>query len=191
MKFLSGHPIAKLLTRAHVIPVLAYGVAFSGLIIIAWLALAGLASGYRDYLAAADLLDRIESHKRPNESTGAGSGPSGSPFLEGPTLTVAGAALQQRVAAAVKDAGGSVLSSQIELQAPDAKPGFISLSASCEVEQAMLQKLLYDLESGMPILFVDQLQVQAPSVSEGAGSDQQGGRLKVQIDVSGQWQTTK
>jgi general secretion pathway protein M len=191
MKIRGSHPIAKLLTREHVIPVLGYVAAIVGLVIVAWLALAGLVGNYSDYVATADLLERIESHKRPNESTGAASGLSGSPFLEGPTLTVAGAALQERVAAAVKDAGGSVLSSQIELQAPDAKPGHISLSASCEVEQAMLQQLLYNLESGMPFLFIDQFQVQAPSVSEGASADQQGARLKVQIDISGQWQAAK
>lgn len=191
MKILSGHPIAKLLTRALLLPILAYVAAISGLIVITWLALAGLANDYRDYAATADLLERIESRKRPNEATGAASGPSGSPFLEGPTLTIAGAALQQRVASAVKEAGGSVLSSQIELQAPDAKPGYISLSASCEMDQAMLQQLLYDLESGMPLLFIDQLQVQAPSVSDGSGAEQPAGRLKVQIDVSGQWQASK
>jgi general secretion pathway protein M len=191
MKILSGHPISKLLTRAHVLPVLAYVAAFAGLLIVAWLALAGLVSDYRDYAATADLLERIESHKKPNASAGSASGQTGSPFLEGPTLTVAGAALQQRVAAAVKEAGGSVLSLQIELQTPDAKPGYISLSASCEVDQAMVQQLLYDLESGLPILFVDQFQVQAPSSSEGSGADQQGARLKVQIDVSGQWQGAK
>ncbi|SFK77967.1 type II secretion system protein GspM [Methylocapsa palsarum] len=190
MKILAGHPITKLLTRAQALPVLAYVAAFVGLMIIAWLALAGLVNDYRDYVATADMLERIESHRKLNES-GAASGSSGSPFLEGPTLTVAGAALQQRVAAAVKEVGGSVLSSQIELQAPDAKPGYISLTASCEVDQAMLQQLLYDLESGMPYLFIDQVQVQAPSVTEGSGADQQGARLKVQIDVSGQWQAVK
>jgi general secretion pathway protein M len=173
-----------------VLPVLAYVAAFAGLLIVAWLALAGLVSDYRDYTATADLLERIESHKRPNGAVTA-SGQSGSPFLEGPTLTVAGAALQQRVAAAIKEAGGSVLSLQIELQTPDAKPGSISLSASCEVDQAMVQQLLYDLESGLPFLFVDQFQVQAPSASEGSGADQQGARLKVQIDVSGLWQGAK
>ena len=43
----------------------------------------------------------------------------------------------------------------------------------------------------MPYLFIDQVQVQAPSVTEGSGADQQGARLKVQIDVSGQWQAVK
>ena len=37
----------------------------------------------------------------------------------------------------------------------------MSLVASCELEQPALQQLLYDIEAGMPFLFVDQLVAQA------------------------------
>jgi general secretion pathway protein M len=114
-------------------------------------------------------------------------GPIGSPFLEGQTITVAGAALLQRVTAAVTKVGGNVLSSQVELQGSEAKDGFVSLVASCEVDQPALQQMLYDIEAGMPFLFVDQLVVQA---SQGvAGSE--GLRMRVLIGVSGKWQETK
>ena len=102
-------------------------------------------------------------------------------------MTVAGAALQQRVTAAVTKVGGNVLSSQVELQGPQAKNGFVSLIASCEVDQPSLQQLLYDLEAGMPFLFVDQLVVQAPQ----AGTASEGTRMRVMVAVSGQWQSTK
>jgi general secretion pathway protein M len=112
---------------------------------------------------------------------------SGSPFLEGPTVTVAGAALQERVGAAIKKVGGNVLSSQIELQGPQAATGYVDLSDIFDVEQASLQPLLYDLEAGMPFLFVDSLVVQTPqAIGEAAG-----GRMRVQIGISGQWQATK
>jgi general secretion pathway protein M len=110
----------------------------------------------------------------------------GSPFLEGQTVTVAGAALQQRIGVAVKSAGGNVLSSQIDLQGTDSKKGFVSLTASCEVDQPALQQLLYDVEAGMPFLFVDQLTVQAPQQS---GAD--AARMRVLLGVSGQWQGTR
>jgi general secretion pathway protein M len=55
------------------------------------------------------------------------------------------------------------------------------------MEQPALQKLLYDLEAGMPFLFVDQLVVQAPVTLTTSGD----GRLHVLIAVSGQWQGTK
>ncbi|MDF0518086.1 GspMb/PilO family protein [Bradyrhizobium yuanmingense] len=59
----------------------------------------------------------------------------------------------QRVAAAVGDAGGSVQSSQVDLAGAQAKDGFVGLVVGCELEQSALQRLLYDLEAGMPFLF--------------------------------------
>src|SRR5712672_2786631 len=96
--------------------------------------------------------------------------PSGSPFLEGATVTVAGAALLQRVTAAVTKLGGNVQSSQVDLQGTQSKTGFLTIIASCDIDQPGLQQLLYDVEAGMPFLFVDQLVVQAPA-SFAASSD--------------------
>ncbi len=188
---LRNHPIQKLFTRAHALPLLGYAALVIGLAVTTWLALASLAGDYADYTAAADLLDRLEGRKPTAEASGLASGPAGSPFLEGRTVTVAGAALQQRVVAAVRDAGGNVLSSQVDLQGSQAKQGYISLSANCEVRQSALQQLLYDLESGMPFLFIDQLVVQMPQSSGGTGVETEAARMRVQIDVSGQWQVTK
>jgi general secretion pathway protein M len=111
--------------------------------------------------------------------------PSGSPFLEGATVTIAGAALLQRVAGAVTKLGGNVLSSQLDVQGTPSKAGFVSMIASCEIDQPSLQPLIYDLEAGMPFLFIDQLAVQAPSTSQGEG------KLRVLLAVSGQWKGVK
>ena len=188
---LRTHPIQKLFTRAHALPLLGYAALIIGLAVITWLALASLAGDYADYAAAADLLDRLEGRKPATGPTGLASGMSGSPFLEGRTVEVAGAALQQRVVAAVRDAGGNVQSSQVDLQGSQAKQGYVSLSANCEVGQGALQQLLYDLESGMPFLFIDQLVVQMPQSGGGAGVETEAARMRVQIDVSGLWQVTK
>ena len=109
--------------------------------------------------------------------------PSGSPFLEGTTVTVAGAALLQRVATAVTKAGGNVLSSQLDVQGAHAKAGFVSMVANCELDQSALQALLYDLEAGMPFLFIDQLDIQVATAGEG--------KLRFLLGVSGQWQGAK
>jgi general secretion pathway protein M len=111
--------------------------------------------------------------------------PSGSAFLEGATVTIAGAALLQRVAGAVTKLGGNVLSSQLDLQGTQSKAGFVSMIASCEIDQPALQPLIYDLEAGMPFLFIDQLAVQAPTTSSGEG------KLRILLAVSGQWQGVK
>ena len=102
-------------------------------------------------------------------------------------MTVAGAALLQRVTAAATRLGGNVLSSQVELQGTQAKTGFLTIIASCDIEQSGLQQLLYDLEAGQPFLFVDQLSVQAPASF--ASSNE--GKLRVLLSVSGQWQGAK
>ena len=134
--------------------------------------------------ASAAMLEQLEGRKvpaagsRPTE----GGAPQGSAFLEGATVTVAGAALLQRVAASVTKLGGNVLSSQLDLQGPHAKAGFVSMVANCEMEQAALQSLLYDLEAGMPFLFIDQLDIQAPQGPTGEG------KLRFLLGVSGQWQ---
>jgi general secretion pathway protein M len=110
-----------------------------------------------------------------------GGAPNGSPFLQGQTVNVAGAALLQRVATSITRIGGKILSSQVDLQKTDAKDGWIGLIVSCEVEQPSLQRLLYDIEAGMPFLFIDQLVVDVPDTNAS------GSRLKVVLSVSGQW----
>ena len=178
-------PLRKYFTRQHLLPVLGFGGVTISLAIVIWLALAGLASDYADYAAALDLLDRLEGRKPSIGSSIDASGMPGSPFLEGQTVTVAGAALLQRVASAITQVGGSVLSSQVELQGTQSKDGFVSLIASCEMDQASLQALLYDIEAGMPFLFVDQLVAQAPV------STSEGGRTRVLLAVSGLWPGAK
>jgi general secretion pathway protein M len=136
----------------------------------------------RDALvSASELLQRLEA-KDPVRLSAARtdiSVPKGSPFLEGPSPSVAAAALLQRVTAATKRVNGNILSSQVDLQGPRSKTGFISATFNFEVESASLQPLLYDLEAGMPFLFVDQLVVQASSATKDAG------RLRVLLGVSG------
>lgn len=137
--------------------------------------------------AAAEILDRLEvrdTAPAPAARTDV-SVPSGSPFLEGASASVAGAALLQRVAAATKRVNANTLSSQLDLQGTQSKAGFIKATSSFEIDPAQLQPLLYDLEVGMPFLFVDELVVQAPSGAT------EGGKLRVLLGVSGQRHSPK
>ena len=88
-----------------------------------------------------------------------------------------------------RSVGGTIQSSQVDVSGTLAKEGLVGLVVSCEMEQPSLQKLLYDLEAGMPYLFVDQLDVQVPqttAVNEGGT-----GRIRVVLGVFGQWQGSK
>jgi general secretion pathway protein M len=107
----------------------------------------------------------------------AGSRLGDSPFLEGESETQASAALLKRLTAASAQAGANVLSSEVEPQA-NAKDGYLKAITTCELEEPALQRLLYDLEAGTPLLLVDQVLVQPAN---------DGGKLRVVIGVSGLW----
>jgi general secretion pathway protein M len=177
--------LRKSLVNSPPVAATAYAALVIVLLAVAIGSVADILSHRSSVAATADMLAQLEGRKAP--SAGARSGdagaPSGSAFLEGATVTVAGAALLQRVAAAVTKAGGNVLSSQLDVQGPHAKAGFVSMVANCEMDQSALQSLLYDLEAGMPFLFIDQLDIQVASAGEG--------RLRFLLGVSGQWQGGK
>lgn len=142
-----------------------------------------------DLAAASAMLAQLEGRTpRPGGAPGEVM-PTGSAYLEGATVTVAGATLLQRVAGSVTRFGGNVLSTQLDVPNTPAKAGFISMVASCEIEQQQLQQVLYDLEAGMPFLFIDQLVVQ--TVLEGANTGDGPGKLRVLLGVSGQWRGAK
>jgi general secretion pathway protein M len=173
-------------------PILAAAI-YVGLVVVLLFAVATSIAdivGQRDEVASATaMLEQLEG-RNPAAVRGPPSDvtrPSGSAFLEGATITVAGATLLQRVSGAVTKFGGNVLSTQLDLQGTPSRTGFLSMIASCEIDQSELQKLLYDLEAGMPFLFIDQLVVQPPLTSTGTG----GGRLRVLLAVSGQWPGAK
>jgi general secretion pathway protein M len=145
--------------------------------------------GQRSELAAsAAMLDQLEGRRSSaGRVLGDPTMPSGSAYLEGATVTVAGATLLQRVAGSVVKFGGNVLSTQLDVQGTPTRSGLLSMIASCEIEQSQLQQVLYDLEAGMPFLFIDQLVVQTPL----SGSSSETGRLRVLLAVSGQWRGAK
>jgi len=132
-----------------------------------------------------DLLSRLQG-RGPAASRGSPVD-TGSFFLEGGTVTIAGAALLQRVVGTVTRHGGNVLSSQLDMQSAAARDGLLTVVLSCELDQPSLQKVVYDIEVGTPFLFIEQLDVQAGSLSSEAPDR----RLRVLISVSGQWRVEK
>ena len=179
--------LRKSFVASPIVAALAYAGLVGVLVVIVISSIVDILGQRAAVAASAEMLAQLEGRK-PAASGGRTvdvAMPSGSAFLEGATVTIAGAALLQRVASAVTKLGGNVLSSQLDLQGTQAKAGFVSMVASCEIDQPALQPLVYDLEAGMPFLFVDQLAVQASAVTSGEG------RLRIVLTVSGQWQGVK
>ena len=180
----ANHPINRYLTRQPIMSALIYIAFVLALLLTTLFAVLDIADRYRAVSTSADILARLERRAVQSSSEPNWSGepaPAGSPFLEGTTVTVASAALLDRLTSAVARAGGNVVSFEVEPQPLQAKDGYVKVIATCELEQARLQQLLYDIEAGMPFLFVDQLVAQAPVPANDAG------RLRVLLAVSGLW----
>jgi general secretion pathway protein M len=175
-------------SRREWLALLIYLIVLAGLTMFTVTAVSSLLDSYAALRTSQEMLAHLDRQLQRSALQGPnGSTIDGPPFLSGKTITVAGAALQERVEAAVKRAGGNVLSSQIDLQGPRAAEGFVGLTESLEIGQATLQNLLYDLEAGMPYLFVETLEIQAPQVFD----EPEGNRMRVLIGVSGQWRDSQ
>ena len=183
----SGNVITRTFAQSPLIAATLYVAVVGSLLMTAGFAIADIFAHQRALTQTSDLLDQLQERRAKGPELA--SGRSGTPFLEGPTVTVAGAALLQRVANAVSNAGGTIQSSQVDVAGIEAKNGLVGLVVSCEMEQPALQKLLYDLEVGMPFLFVDQLDVQVPQTT--AANEGGVGKIRVVLGVSGQWQGNK
>ena len=176
--------LRKSLVNSPIVAAAAYAAVLMVLLAVTVSSIAAILGQRSSVAATAAMLEQLEGRKAPAAGRAADAGmPSGSAFLEGATVTIAGAALLQRVATAVTKAGGNVLSSQLDVQGPHAKAGFVSMVANCELDQSALQSLLYDLEAGMPFLFIDQLDIQVATAGES--------KLRLLLGVSGQWQGVK
>jgi general secretion pathway protein M len=179
---------AKLVTSSPLLATAAYVGLMVVLLFTVVTSISDLMDQRGEVAASASMLEQLEGTRTGAKRNVPGETmPSGSAYLEGATVTIAGASLLQRVASAVSKFGGNVLSTQLDVQSPSSKPGFLSMVASCEIEQPQLQQLLYDLEAGMPFLFVDQLVIQTPTTASGS----QPGKLRVLLGVSGQWRGAK
>jgi general secretion pathway protein M len=180
--------ITRSLTRSPLIAVVLYLAVAFGLLAAAGTAISDILVHRAALAQTADLLEQLQGRKG-RSAQPLSAEHAGSPFLEGPTVTVAGASLLQRVAAAVGNAGGTIQSSQVDVTGSQAKDGVVGLVVSCEMEQPALQQVLYDLESGMPFLFIDQLDVQVPQTT--ASGEGNAGRIRVVLGITGQWQGGK
>lgn len=185
---ITDHRIYRYLTRHPSLPGLIYLGLVGVLCLTTVFVLLDIVEQYDARNGAIETLARLEAHSQiaatePNGFLGAR--PPGSPFLEGQSITLASAALLQQVTSAVTRAGGNMLSSEVEPQGPQPKGGYLRAIANFELEQNALHQLLYEIEAGMPFLYIDQLSVHAPAPPN------EEGRMRVLLAVSGLWREEK
>jgi len=123
---------------------------------------------------------------------GSAAAPGGaeSLFLPGGTAAVAGAALQRLVADRIGAAGGRLVESEFAaVDAAEEDPGRVDLRVSFEADVVGLQRILYELESGVPILLVRSLTAQSAGATEIAAMANP--LLRVDMLVGGYWEAAE
>jgi general secretion pathway protein M len=190
------HPIDLYLTRYSSIAALLYFVLVGALASTVLFSSREIVERYRALSSSAEVLARLEK-RAPLLSSESdwteGAVPAGSPFLDGETVTTASAALLQQITASITGAGGKVISSEVAAPrgersaggAPGERSGnvFVRIIANCELEEGALLHLLYDMEAGMPFLFIDQFVAEAPA--------NEAGKMHILLGVPGLWLGTR
>jgi general secretion pathway protein M len=179
--------ISRFLGRSPLIAAVLY-LAVIGLFLSAFsLAMLDITDQVRAARQGSEVLEQLRSREGRAVPAQA-SATETNPFLEGTTLTVASAALLQRVNGAITAAGGSVQSSQVDITT-GGKDGIVGILVNFELEQPALQKLLFDLETGSPLLFIDQIDIQSPQSTP--TSDDRASQLRVSLNASARWRGSK
>ena len=110
-------------------------------------------------------------------------------YLPQSTPALAAAELQQRLKTMVEAAGGTLQSIQALPPGEEAGAVKVTISAVMNGDTGSLQKVLYDLESQTPLLFVDNLEVSMrttrPRLPNGRYATYTRMQLNAQFEVSG------
>ena len=107
-------------------------------------------------------------------------------LLDASSPTLAAAALQQRIKSTVERHGGSLVSSQVLEPQPSGAFNRVRVNVRVTLSVVQLQQVLFELESALPVLVVDQMLVAARRVRRGrrtVSSDAE--QLDVRMEVAG------
>jgi general secretion pathway protein M len=159
---------------------------------VAWgVAFASLSAGLRDEIEARGqllaMLDRQAAARASARSEAPSSRLKDIAAISAPTETVAASALQKQILERLEATGGSVQSVQAERVKDAAADGLRRLVAQLTFDSSIagLQRLLFELETGAPFVFVDSMTVQ-PAATSVPGT-KPGDRLRVTLSVSSYW----
>lgn len=108
-----------------------------------------------------------------------------------PTETIAASELHKQIVDRLKNAGGSVQSAKAEPTRDATVDGLQRLVANLTFDSTIttLQHLLFDLETGAPLMFVESLAVQPAGTSAAGTRDDE--RLRVTLVVSSYWKSNE
>lgn len=137
------------------------------------------------------ILTRLEAAHRRGGAGGTNTleaiAPDGA-FLAAPTQGLASALLQTHVTRLVVAQRASIASSSTQPSARDDPADVVRLRATFDMGLSALQNILYELETGMPYVFVDALVV-SPQRGAQRSADQM--LLHVTLDLRALWRRTR
>jgi general secretion pathway protein M len=124
-----------------------------------------------------DLTTRLEELRQ--------RGPAQAGYLDGQNETVTAAILQDRLKSLVQSHGGMLKSTQVMAGKDDGEAKRVTVRGEMIATVATLQRVIYDLEAGLPILFIDNLDVRTIVRSRGAADPDQDTQIEIHFDVYG------
>jgi len=108
-------------------------------------------------------------------------------YLPGETATLASAGLQQRLIDAITAASGKIIETSAVDEAGSGEPAEnanLAIRASLDIDNDGLLKLLHQLETGLPLIFVEKISVRRSSQDSGDTTTE---RLRVDLTAAARW----
>lgn len=116
-------------------------------------------------------------------STGSAVAPA---FIAAPSRSLAEAELQRQIVSAIDAARAQVVESGAVDVATDTPDNRIEIRATLDVDNAGLFRFLHAIETGMPLMFVEDLAVRRIQIDENGTADD--GRLRVDAVIYAFWE---
>lgn len=132
-----------------------------------------------------EMLSRIEARQRTISDAPIATAPA-SAFLDASTQGLASAQLQSYLAQLAGAQKATLVSAGAEGAKHDDLPDTIRLQATLEMNSKALRAMLYQLESGMPYVFVDALTIESAGGISGRSAEDP--LLRITLSLRAFWQ---
>jgi len=177
--------------------------------VVSWTFWQGIFDARSDIDAREDLvagLQRAQSRLSPESAHPGETGEVRNPYLTGETETIAAANLQTLVLQVAEAAGTTVSSAQVKPRAVIDQPAApepadasaadkgaadrqIDMEVIFDGKIADIQKVLFTLETGLPYIFVDEMQMQPTKPSQPGEAEEPDPQLHVVLTMHAFWRS--
>jgi hypothetical protein len=140
--------------------------------------------------ARSEVLSQLEAHLKARSARPKSGGVApAAAFVSAPTQGLAGAQLETYLQQTAAAQHATIISSGLDPTRHDDSADSIRLQTTLDMNLEALQRMLYQLESGTPYVFVDSLSVQIPGT--GAQRAVEDPLLRVTLGLRAIWQRVK